>query len=390
MIDKSRQDFPVTRKLVYMNNGSIAPTPLSTIKACTDFMLKCSEDGPDAPITHEYISSVLKEARIRISHMINSKPEEIVFAQSTTDGINRVAGGLDWKNGGAIVVLDRKLEHIANYLPWLRIARENKVVKLIELKAVDENSFDISSLDGILSEHNAGGTRLVSISHALFGTGAIMPLEEVGSIAHQRGALFCVDAAQTVGSVPVDVQKIGCDFMAFPAFKWICGPTGIGVFYCRSKSSDLINPLIIGGESAALSDQQVIAPMEMPQRLEAGFRNYPGVAGLESSLRYILRLGIENIRKKNMKVAEVLRAEISKIPGIKLHGPMDETLRTSIVSFSSSSEDSATIVKKLERDSIIFAERTAGGFKVVRASPHFFNSEEEASKAAEYIKNIVR
>ena len=228
------------------------------------------------------------------------------------------------------------------------------------------------------------------MSHALYNTGAIMPLEEVGRVAQQNNALFCVDAAQSAGTIPIDVKKMGCDFMAFPGFKWLCGPTGIGAFYCSKKASEVLSPQAIGSESATLSEQNAISYLDMPARFQAGFRNYPGAAGLEASLRYVLRIGLESVRKKNMKAAGILRDVIGKIPDVRLYGPDDENKRTSIVTFTALT-DSSILVKKLEQNNIIFASRDiGGGKKAVRAAPHFFNSEEEAETAASYVKNLLR
>lgn len=382
--DQIRRDFAVIKKTIYMNNGAIAPTPLSTIKAVTDFMLKCSESGPDAPQTSEYITSLLNELRTRVAHLINCDRDEVVLVQSTTEGLNMAANGVSWKQGDAIVVRGGRHEHYANYLPWVSLSHR-KGVHLKEL-AIDENGyFDFGDLEKLIK-----GTRLVTMSHALFNTGAIMPLEEVGRIAQQNNALFCVDAAQSAGTIPIDVKTMGCHLMAFPGFKWLCGPTGIGVFYCSKKASEMLLPQAIGIESATLSEQNVISYFDMPAKFQAGFRNYPGAAGLEASLRYILRIGLKSIRKKNMKAAGILRDEIGRIPDVKLYGPDDENKRTSIVTFTAST-DSSILVKKLEQDSIIFAARDIGcGKKAVRAAPHFFNSEEEAETAANYVKNLLR
>jgi cysteine desulfurase / selenocysteine lyase len=385
--DLIQKDFPVTRKKVYMNNGAIAPTPISTIKSITDFLLKCSEDGPDSKITYDYIVSLMKELRTRITHIINCDPNEIVFTQSTTEGLNYVCNGIDWKKNDSVIIRGGPQEHYANYLPWLQLSKR-KVVKLNELE-IDENGyFDLTNLEKLAKKKN---TKLITLSHALYNSGAIMPVEETGKIARENNVLYCIDAAQTVGSIKVDVKKIGCDFMAFPGFKWLCGPVGVGIFYCSKNAGDLLRPQSIGGESAILSDQKVIAYIESPQKFQTGFRNYPGVAGLESSLRYILRLGIANIHKKNVKIANILRSELLKIPGIKIHGPEDEKTRTSIIPFSSSNSEAKTLVDKLEQNEIIFAERDiGGGKKIVRASPHFFNREEDALKAVNCIKSILR
>ena len=412
--DSIRRDFPVTHRKVYMNNGAIAPTPLSTIKSITDFLVKSSEGGPGSTFISEYITSLMKELRTRITHLINCEPEDVIFTQSTTEGLNYVSGGIKWsrKANDSIIVRGGTHEHYANYLPWLRVSKR-KGIKLHELKIDEDGYFELEELEALLkkktngnhnNKSNSGSTTLITLSHALYNNGSIMPVTEVGKIARENQALFCIDAAQTVGSICVDVKKIGCDFMAFPAFKWICGPVGMGIFYCSKKAAEFLVPHFIGSESATFSadekqkQKKIITYADGPERFQAGFRNYGGVAGMESSVRYILRLGIENIRKKNLKIANVLRDELAKIPNIKIHGPDDENLRTSIVSFSpvSSSStyslvDSRTIVNKLEQNEIIFAERDiGGGMKAVRGAPHFFNTEEEAVRAAHYLKDILR
>jgi cysteine desulfurase/selenocysteine lyase len=380
--EQIKRDFPVTKKTIYMNNGAIAPTPLSTIKAVTDFMLKCAEAGPDAPQIADYVTSLLEELRTRVANLINCERDEVVLVQSTTEGLNIVANGIDWQRGDSIVVRGGRHEHYANYLPWVSVSRR-KGSQLRELAVDEAGYFSISDL-----EKSMKGARMVTMSHALYNTGAILPLEEVGKIAKENNALFCVDAAQSAGTIPVDVKKIGCDFMAFPGFKWLCGPTGIGVFYCSKKASEILTPSAVGVESAMLSDN-AIAYFDMPTRFQAGFRNFPGASGLEASMRYVLRIGLEAIRKRNMKVANRLREEIAKIPGVKLYGPEDDNMRTSIVTFMAPL-DSSTIVKKLEQNSIILAARdVGGGKKAVRAAPHFFNSEEEAATAASYVKGLL-
>jgi cysteine desulfurase/selenocysteine lyase len=379
-------DYPITKKTIYMNNGAIAPTPLSTIKAMTDFMLTCAQGGPDSPSTFDYIKSLLDELRTRVAHLINCEHDEVVLVQSTTEGLNIVANGLDWKIGDTIVVRGGRHEHYANYLPWVALSQK-KGVQLRELAMTDEDGyFDLGQLEKLVK-----GSRLITLSHVLYNTGAIMPVEEVGRIAQENGVLFCVDAAQSAGTISVDVKKIGCHFMAFPGFKWLCGPMGIGVFYCSKKAFEILEPPKIGSESATLSEQNIMAYLDMPARLQAGFRNFPGAVGLEASLRYILRIGLERIRKKNMNVAGILREEIAKIPAVKMYGPDDESKRSSIVTFISQKADSSTLIRQLEQNRIILAARDIGrGKKAVRAAPHFFNSEEEASITASYVKSLLQ
>ncbi|HKX20273.1 MAG TPA: aminotransferase class V-fold PLP-dependent enzyme [Nitrososphaeraceae archaeon] len=386
-IEIIRKDFPVTKKKIYMNCGSFAPMPLSTIKSITDFLVKCSEEGPDSTSVQEYITSLMKDLRILLSQFINCEPEEIVFTQSTTEGLNIVASGIEWKKKDWIIARGGLHEHYANYFPWLNISKKFGV-KLKEITIDNKGFFDLDMFDKIAKSNNG---KLITLSHVLYNNGAIMPVEQVGKIAKRHNILYCIDAAQSLGTINVDVKKIGCDFLAFPGFKWICGPPGIGVFYCKRESSELLIPQYIGGESAIITEENNLVFAESPQKFQTGFRNYVGVAGLASSLKYIQRLGISTIRKMNMKVANEIIEQLKTISGVSIFGPEDEKLRTSIVSFTLDSINPKNIVATLEERGIIVAERDVvggGRKKAVRASPHFFNVSDEGSEFVENIKAI--
>jgi cysteine desulfurase/selenocysteine lyase len=386
-IDVIRKDFPVTKKKIYMNCGSFAPMPLSTIKSITDFLVRCSEEGPDSTSVQEHITTLMKELRDNLSRLINCDPEEIIFTQSTTEGINHVASGIKWKKSDAIIVRGGLHEHYANYFPWLNISKKFGV-KLEEIKINDKGFFDLDKIDKVAKNRNA---RLITLSHVLYNNGAIMPVEEVGEIAKRHHMLYSIDAAQSVGTIDVDVRKIGCDFLAFPGFKWICGPSGIGIFYCKKESAHMLTPRYIGGESAIITEKKDLIYTESPQKFQTGFRNYPGIAGLLSSINYIHRLGVNTIRKMNMKIANELVQDLGRIPGISIFGPEDEKIRSSIVSFTIDSVNPKKIVSGLEERGIIVAERDivgGGKKKAVRASPHFFNDLNEVSSFVQNMKNI--
>jgi len=386
-IDLIRKDFPVTKKKIYMNSGSFAPMPLSTIKSITDFLVRCSEEGPDSNSVQEYITSLMKELRIILSQLINCEPEEIIFTQSTTEGLNYVASGIEWKKSDVIIARGGLHEHYANYFPWLNLSKKYGVI-LEEIKINNQGFFDLDKIDKIAKKKN---TKLITLSHVLYNNGAIMPVEEVGEIAKRQNMLYSIDAAQSVGTINVDVKKIGCDFLAFPGFKWICGPPGIGIFYCKKESAELLTPKYIGGESAIITEQKELVYTDSPQKFQTGFRNYVGIAGLASSLKYIQRFGVNAIRKMNMKIANVITEELRTIPNISIFGPSDEKLRTSIVTFAIDSVSPKVTVSSLQEKGIIVAERDVvggGKKKAVRASPHFFNAPNEASTFVENIKII--
>lgn len=382
-INMLKEDFPIIKKVAYMNNASYTPVPFYSIKVMTDFLVECSVNGPDSPTVIDDIERRAQEARNEIAKLINCSPDEIVLTQSTTEGLNYVANGLQWKKGDSVIIRDGNHEHPANYIPWIRLKKNGVNVK--KMKITDDSGFfNIKELEEAINQK----TKLLVFSHALFNTGAILPVEKIGRIAAKKKVMFCLDAAQTVGCLPVDVKKLGCDFAAFPSSKWLCGPLGSGVFYCSKKAYEKLEPLQSGGESAFVLDDESVAYKDMPDRMQAGFRNWVGMVGLTASIHYIMRLGINEIRKRNMELANMLRDGLKKMPHVTVYGPEEEKSRTSIVSFNVNKVEAADVVKRLEENGIIFAKRDISKKRIVRASPHFFNQDGDIQKTIELIKKL--
>ena len=353
--------------------------PRSSIVAMNEFLIKYNELGPDSEASDNYVKERLGNLRKEISGLIKCRPEEVVLTQSVTDGINFVANGLKLDPNSNIVIRGSTHEHPANHYPWVRAGQR---AELRNLPINETGYFEPDSFTNTIDKN----TGLVALSHALFNTGAIVPVEEIGKILSERNIPYFVDAAQTVGCISdVDVNKINCNFMSFNGSKWLCGPMGMGIFFCRRDSSELIEPLQVGGESAIFHEDKIVHK-EIPARFQAGFRNWSGAAGLEASITYLKKIGISAIREKNINLAELLRQEISKINGVILYGPEEKEKRTSIVSFSIQGQDSKTLVARLEKENMILAVRDIFSKKIVRVSPHFFNTESEIHAVVDAIK----
>jgi cysteine desulfurase/selenocysteine lyase len=264
----------------------------------------------------------------------------------------------------------------------LRLSKDVEVRNL----TTDENGFfEISQLEKMVDEN----TKLVVLSHALYNTGAVLPVMEVGRILHEKKIPYFLDAAQTVGCIgEFDFSKTYADFIAFNGYKWLCGPMGIGIFVCKKDSANLLEPLQVAGESSMLYDNDKLAHKDIPDKFQASFRNFVAVAGLESSVTFLLNCGLENIRHKVISLANLLREELAKIPDVTLYGPVDQQKRTSIVSFTVDRKSPKDIVEQLERQKIVLALREISDRKVVRASPHFFNTENEILRTVEAIKKL--
>ncbi|QLH11724.1 aminotransferase class V-fold PLP-dependent enzyme [Nitrosarchaeum sp. AC2] len=374
------EDFHNSDK-IYLNNASVSLMPLQSIEAMKDFQISYNSMGPDSIDSQPFIAEKLQNVRKIIAKIINSQPEEVVLTQSTTDGINIVANGLSFEKNSNIIIRGFSHEHHANFYPWLRLQKKTKIKNL----SIDKNGFfNFDEFQTLLDRD----TTLVAISHALYNTGSILPVEKIGNML-QSNTSFFIDSAQTIGCIGnFDVKKTKCDFMSFNGSKWLCGPMGTGLFYCNKKSHELLEPMTIGGESAMIYDKINLAFKDMPDKFQTGFRNYVGIVGLESSANYLLKFGMENIRKKNLYLSNLLREELSKVKNIILYGPENPEERTSIVSFNIDGQNPQTIVEKLEKQNIVLAVREILEQKIVRASPHFFNTESEILEVIDAIKNL--
>jgi cysteine desulfurase/selenocysteine lyase len=346
-----------------------------------EFLTSYNSIGPDSKESESFVTEKLQNVRKIIAKIISCQPDEVILTQSTTDGINFVANGLSFENNSNIIIRGMTHEHHSNFYPWIKLKERISIKNLI----IDKNGFfKLDNLESLIDDN----TKLVTLSHALYNTGSILPIEEIAKILQDKVPFF-IDSAQTIGCVgEFDVSKIKCDFMSFNGSKWLCGPMGTGLFYCNRKSSELLEPITVGGESVIISDNNKLVFKELPDKFQTGFRNYVGIVGLESSANYLLNFGMTNIRKKNQYLSNLFREELSKIPKIILYGPEDPNKRTSIVSFNIKGFDSQDIVNKLEKQNIILAVREIMEKKIVRASPHFFNTESEILQVIDAIKKL--
>ncbi len=367
---------------IYLNHASVSLMPLVSIRAMTDFLISYNSVGPDSIDSESFVTNKLRKTRKIIAELVKCQPEEIILTQSTTDGVNAVANGLSFNSDSNVIIRGMAHEHHANYYPWLRLSNKLQIKNL----KVDQNGFfSIEELESFVDNN----TKLVSLSHALYNTGSILPVEEVGEILEKKNVPYFLDTAQTIGCIgDFNVDTTKCDFMSFNGSKWLCGPMGTGLFYCKKSSSDLLEPTGIGGESAMIYDETKLAFKEMPEKFQTGFRNYVGMVGLESSVNYLLQFGIHNIRDKIMKLANQLRDELLKISDVTMYGPDEPEKRTSIISFNIKGHEPKTIVEKLEKQKIVLAVREILDKKIIRVSPHFFNTESEIQTVIDAIKKL--
>ena len=378
--DSISEEFQTEK--IYLNNASVSVMPKISIEAMKQFLVSYSEMGPDSPESEIFIKELWDNTRNAVSKLIKCEPEEIVITQSVTDGVNIVANGMNFSDNSNIIIRGAEHEHHANYFPWLRLKKKLNVKNL----PIDENGgFTHSELKNLIDKE----TRLVALSHGLYNSGLILPVKEIGEVLQSENIPYFLDTAQTVGCIgDFDFADTGCDFISFNASKWLCGPMGTGVFYCNKKSSELLEPLSVGGESADSNKDGKLEYKELPEKFQAGFRNYVGLAGMESSITFLQNLGLDNIRKHIMKLSNLFIDEIGKTSESRIYVPEDESIRTSIVSFDMGKSDPQTVVSELAKKGIIIAKREIGDKPILRISPHIFNTEDEILRVSEELKKL--
>jgi cysteine desulfurase/selenocysteine lyase len=334
---KIREDFPILKRevnekpLIYFDNAATSQKPTMVIEALNDYYRNYNAN------IHRGIHKLAEEAtlkyeevREKTSKFINSRrPEEIVFVRNTTEAINLVA--YSW--GRENVNKDDKIiltiaEHHSNIVPWQLLAREKKAkVEFIEVNK-----------DGMLREDQVeekidSSTKVVSVTHASNVLGTINAVDKIGRAAHQVGALFVVDAAQTVPHMTVDVSKIDCDFMAFSGHKMM-GPTGIGVLYGKKEFLNKTEPFLGGGEMISEVHTTGSSWKEIPYKFEAGTPDIAGAIGLGAAIDYLSKIGMEHVYDHEREITAYTLAKLERIIGLTYYGPKDANRRVGVISFN--------------------------------------------------------
>ncbi|SCM58662.1 putative cysteine desulfurase [Methanothermobacter wolfeii] len=392
LVEDVRSDIPLLEDHVYLDAASTTPTPLPVVRAMEEYFLSYNANtGRGAYSLVVRATERLNEARSKVAGFINASADEIIFTKNTSEAINIVAGGLRFRRGDSVVVPN--IEHHSNFLPWLRLRKMGVDVRVV--RADETGVVDPSVIEDAVDDT----TRLVTVTHISNALGSVQEVEEIGSIAHEHGALYLVDAAQSIGHMEVDVKGIGADFAAFPGHKGTMGPVGTGFLYCNRECIDELEPFSLGGGTVLDVSEDEYVLEEFPARFEAGTLNIAGFIGLGASIDYMNRIGIGRIEKHTIKLTEKLYSELSSIDRLECYG--DPQNIYGILSFNIDNMDPHDVAKLLDETAgicvrsghhcAIPAIKHLGLHKMggtVRASIHYYNTEEEIELLAETLNEI--
>ncbi|MFH0848505.1 MAG: cysteine desulfurase [archaeon] len=328
-VTRIRQDFPILHSgIVYMDSAASSLTPEPVLQKMMEFYhdYRANIDRGVHRLSQR-ASQEYDDAHDRVARFINAtSSEEIVLTRNSTEGLNIVANGLNWRKGDNVIAT--LLDHHSNFIIWQRVKNRFGV----DLRIVSPDRHGLLHPDDFekLLDHK---TRLVALPHVSNSLGVISPVKEIVRIAKERGALTVIDAAQSIPHMSVDVKELDCDFLAFSGHK-MCGPTGSGALYIRDGLAEQVEPTFIGGgtvRDVSLTGYELVKGW---RRFEAGT---PGIAegiGLGAAVDYLTTLGMENVSATMGEYSRRLCEGLSMIPQVQLYGALDLTRRIALASFN--------------------------------------------------------
>ncbi len=394
-IDALRKDFPFVSSLCYLDSASVSPSPQPAVDVMKDYYTHQPFNfGVGVSRAASEVISLVNQARERLATFICARSaSEIIFTKNTTEAINLVASGIQWKPGNEIII--SCLEHQSNVIPWMRLAEE-RGIRLTVLPVGPERVLETEVVEQHLSEN----TRLLAVTHVSNVFGSIQPVAEIGALARSRDILFLVDAAQSAGRVPIDVNEIQCDFIAFCGRKSLLGPQGTGFLYSKEVHMEHLRPLVVGSRAGNVIDENSFEFVAGPHKFEAGVLNTGGVLGLAAAVEYIEDIGLSAIQSRLKTLSKLLVSELQMIPELDLYGAAELDVQAGIVAWNLLEMDPNQVARELDQMANIIvasggqgsrlAMRHLGVEEIVRSSVHFYNSEEEIHKLIKAIKDLVQ
>ena len=398
--DAIRADFPILdqevrgKPLIYFDNAASSQKPRAVIDAISHYYERDNANVHRG--LHELSSratDAYEGARVKVAQYLNAaSAEEIVFTRGTTEAINLVAQtwGARFVREGYVILLT-EMEHHSNLVPWQMLA-ERTGARVRFLPILDDGTLDLARLGEFLTPE----VKLFAFTHISNSLGTINPAAELCRAARAVGAVTLVDAAQSIGHLPVDVREMGCDFLAFSGHK-MCAPTGSGALYGRAELLDAMPPWHGGGEMIVTVSYERSTYKKAPARFEAGTPNIAGAVGLGAAVDYLEGIGRAAIFEHDLALTQHALARLGELPGVQVQGPRDR--RGGLVGF--------TMDAAHPHDLTTFADRHGlalrGGHHcnmplmkklrlpgTTRASFYFYNTRAEVDRMADILAEAVR
>jgi cysteine desulfurase/selenocysteine lyase len=396
-----RKDFPILEEringhpLIYFDNAATSQKPRAVLEALGRYY---EHDNANVHRGIHELSNratgAYEAARERVAQFLNARsPQEIIFTRGTTESINLVAATWALENlkpGDTILLTE--LEHHSNLVPWQMVAKRTGAQLAYLPITGDEGLLDLSGLD----EQLARGVKLLAFTHISNSMAVVNPVADICARARRHGVVTVVDAAQSAGHLPLDVQAIGCDFLAFSSHK-ICGPTGCGILYGRSEILQDLPPYQGGGEMISKVEYFQTTYNVPPHRFEAGTPHIGGAVGLHAALDYLDAIGREKIFAHDQALADYAMNRLAEFKGIRLFGPKQG--RAGLVSFVLPRGHALDVATLADQRGVALRAghhcnqplmAKLGVPASLRASFYFYNTQEEIDRFIEILHKVSR
>jgi len=376
-MDKSslRELFPVTKNLVYFNHAALGPLSTRAYEAMENFV----RDQRDFGALH-WKEWYAEYAHLRASaaKLVGAEPGEIAILKNTSEGLSFVAEGFRWQAGDNVVTTD--LEFPSNSTPWRKLDRRGVEVRVVQSH---DGAFTVDDVERCIDDR----TRIVTVSAVAFHNGFAADLDAIGELCAARNVLFCVDAIQAVGVLPIDVKRSKIAFLAADGHKWMCASEGAAIFYVAAEHRDKLEVLEYGWTNIERKGKFIDCPIDLlpdARRFEAGSLNSSGIYGLRAAIDLLLEIGIADISEETTRIAALLADRLDDI-GFRVATP--RPIRSGIVGAIPPPGD-ATLLKwhrLLEENGVVCAPREG----MLRFSPHFYNTESEVDRIIDVLRGAA-
>ena len=374
-----RAQFPLTDERAYMNTGGLGASPyavIDAVKAKMDELEKVSETG--------HTDEIWRDVKTAAGQLLGCDAGELAFTRNATEGINIVCNGLPLTSGDEVITTTH--EHVGNVVPWLGLQQRVGIkVKLFE-PSVQSARENVDRIEKLITRR----TRLISIPHATTTTGQILPVKAISELAKQKNIWLFLDGAQTAGMLSFNLHDLGCDAYATSGHKWMLGPKETGFLYVRKDMLDVLQAKFIGAYSDNGFDlvKATLAFHPTAQRYEYGTVNAPLRVGLGAAIKFLQRIGMEQVWRRDQALSTRLFNGLREIPHVRLISPANENERSALVTFKHEKLPYPEVQTHLDTYKLRTRGVSEGGVNGLRISTHIYNSYEEVERVLEAVKTV--
>lgn len=373
------EEFQLQDDLLYLNHAAVSPWPRRTAQAVAQF---ANENVRQGSLAYPHWLETEKSLRDKLRQLINAPSvDDIALVKNTSEALSFVASGIDWHAGENIVSSDE--EFPSNRIVWEALSSSGVELRRANLAVGDSPE---ASLFAMVDEH----TRMIAISSVQYATGLRLDLERIGEFCRENSILFCVDAIQQIGALPLDVQTCHADFVCADGHKWMLGPEGLGLFYCRQELRERLELHQFGWhmvEHVGDFERDSWQPASSARRFECGSPNMLSIHALDASLSLLLEYGVERVAAQVLDNSRFILEQLNA-SGFISATPADPQRHAGIVSFAHTNGEgkTATIFSTLQENRLFCALR--GGN--IRFSPHFYTPREKLERAMTLVQSATQ